>query len=125
MLATKRRFKFGWFGDGGLGEYLIERILDGRKTATSRPAYDEDEAELRVGDILELTDKHSRVRATLAVTRIELRTFGSFDDALARAEGVALPELIEHTRFANARELRADEEMRVVFFRLIKPGEPA
>src|SRR5579883_1539989 len=101
MLATKRRFKFGWFGDGGLGEYLIERILDGRKTASSRPAYDEEDADLRAGDVLELSDKHGRARASLLITRVELRPYGSFDEPLARAEGVTLPELLEHTRFAN------------------------
>lgn len=125
MLATAKRFKFGWFGDGGLGELLIERILDGRKTASSRPAYDHEDAELRVGDLLEAIDKRGDSRATMVITRIELRPFGTFDEALARAEGVTLPQLLEHTHFANARELRSDEEMRVIYFRRLKPGEAA
>lgn len=120
MVEAKKRFKFGWFGDGGLGEKLIQKIVSGQKTATSCPAYDPEDADLRAGDYLELTDKHGRARALLVVTQVELRTFGSFDEALAQAEGTALAELLEHTRFANGRELRPDEEMRVVYFQLAK-----
>lgn len=120
MVETKKRFKFGWFGDGGLGERLIQKILTGQKTATSCPAYDPEDADLRAGDLLELTDKHGRARAILQVSQVELRSFGSFDEALAQAEGTTLHELKEHTRFANGRELRDDEEMRVVYFALRK-----
>lgn len=116
MLAMKKRFKFGWFGDGGLGERLIAKILSGQKTATCCPAYDPEDADLRAGDLLELTDKQGQTRGTLKVTRVELRPFSSFDEALAAAEGTDLAELLEHTRFANGRELRPDEEMRVVYF---------
>ena len=94
MVETRKRFKFGWFGDGGLGEKLIQKIVSGQKTATSCPSYDPDDADLRAGDLLELTDKHGRVRAQLTVTQVELR--------------------------ATGRELRSDEEMRVVYFRLLK-----
>ncbi len=116
MLAVKKRFKFGWFGDGGLGERLIEKILDGRKSATCCPAYDPEDADIAVGDLLELTDKHGKVRATLVVTEVELRPFGAFDEALAAAEGTTLAELLENARFANGRTLRPDEEMRVIHF---------
>jgi uncharacterized protein YhfF len=121
MLAIKKRFKFGWFGDGGLGERLIDKILSGRKTATCCPAYDPEDADLCVGDLLELTDKHGRPRATLEVVKVELRPFGSFDEALAASEGTTLSELVENARFANGRVLRADEEMRVVYFRVAQP----
>lgn len=121
MLAIKKRFKFGWFGDGGLGERLIEKILAGRKTATCCPAYDPEDADLTVGDVLELTDKHGRARAALTVTRVELRPFSSFDEALAAAEGTTLAELVENARFANGRALRPDEEMRVVHFQVSSP----
>ena len=117
MLATTTKFKFGWFGDGGLGERLIAAIIAGQKTATSCPAYDPEDAQLRVGDKLELTDKHGRTRALLVVTAIELRPYGSFDEALAAREGTTLAELREATRFANGREIRPDEEMRVVYFK--------
>lgn len=120
MVQARKRFKFGWFGDGGLGEQLIQKIISGQKTATCCPTYDPDDADLQAGDELELTDKHGRARAVLFVKQIELRTFGSFDEALARAEGTTLAQLIEHTRFANGRELRPEEEMRVTYFGLAK-----
>lgn len=115
-------FKFGWFGDGGLGERLISHILAGRKTATSCPAYDPEDADLKAGDALRLMDKHGKTRASLVVTGIELRPFGKFDEALAAREGTTLPELLESTKFANGRELRPDEEMRIVHFQLVGTG---
>lgn len=121
--TSAKRFKFGWFGDGGLGERLIQAILSGRKTATSCPSYDPDDADLKVGDKLELTDKHGRVRGILVVTHVELRSFGSFDEALAAKEGTTLQELVEATKFANGRELRADEEMRVIHFQLVQTAK--
>ncbi|MBI3551443.1 MAG: ASCH domain-containing protein [Elusimicrobia bacterium] len=115
-----KKFKFGWYGDGGLGEKLIEAIASGRKTATSCPAYDPEDAGLKVGDKLDLTDKHGKVRANLVVTNIELRPFGSFDDKLAAREGTTLEELKRSTSFANGREIRPEEEMRVIYFELVQ-----
>lgn len=119
-----KRFRFGWYGDGGLGERMIQTILAGRKTATSCPAYDPEDAELKAGDELQLVDKHGAERGRLIVTLVELRAFGSFDDALAEQEGVTLPELKEKMSFANGRQLRDDEEMRVVHFRLARAAAP-
>ncbi len=115
-----KRFRFGWYGDGGLGERMIQTILAGRKSATSCPAYDPEDADLKAGDDLQLVDKHGTVRATLLVTLVEVRPFGSFDDALAAEEGVTLAELKDKMNFANGRQIRPDEEMRVVHFRLVK-----
>lgn len=115
-----KRFRFGWYGDGGLGERMIQTILSGRKTATSCPAYDPEDADLKAGDDLQLVDKHGTVRATLLVTLVEVRPFGAFDDALAAEEGVTLAELKDKMNFANGRQIRPDEEMRVVHFRLVK-----
>ncbi len=116
-----KKFKYGWFGDGGLGERMIQAILEGHKTATACPAYDPEDAGLEVGDALELVDKHGRARATLLVREIELRPYGSFDEALAAREGTGLEELRERLDFANGREIRPDEEMRVVYFELAQP----
>jgi uncharacterized protein YhfF len=113
-----KRFRFGWYGDGGLGERMIQTILAGRKTATSCPAYDPEDADLKADDELQLVDKHGTERGRLIVTLVELRAFGSFDEALAQKEGVSLPELKEKMNFANGRLIREDEEMRVVHFRL-------
>lgn len=123
MVEASKSFKFGWFGDGGLGERLIQKILSGRKSATCCPAYDPEDAELKAGDRLELTDKHGRARARLVVTKVELRSYESFDEALAAAEGASLSELREHARFANGREIRNDEEWRVVYFRILQQDE--
>lgn len=117
-----RRFRFGWYGDGGLGEQMIEAILSGRKTATACPAYDPEDADLKAGDTLTLIDKHGRVRGQLVVVVVETRAFGRFDDALARCEGVTLAELKDKMNFANGRKIRDDEEMRVVHFRLVNAG---
>ncbi len=118
---TVKRFKFGWFGDAGLGERLIEKILAAKKTATSCPVYDPEDADLKVGDRLELTDKHGKSRGQIVVTGVEIRPFSAFDEALAAREGTTLAELVESMKFANGREIRPDEEMRVVYFELVRP----
>ncbi|UPT72937.1 MAG: ASCH domain-containing protein [Elusimicrobiota bacterium] len=119
-MTVMKRFRFGWYGDGGLGEKMIQAILAGRKTATACPAYDPEDADLKVGDDLQLVDKHGNVRARLVVTIVELRSFGSFNDDLAQREGVTLAELKEKMNFANGRTIRDDEEMRVVHFRVVQ-----
>lgn len=119
-LTSMKRFRFGWYGDGGLGERMIQSILAGRKTATACPAYDPEDADLKAGDELQLVDKHNNVRAQLVVTMVELRTFGSFNEDLAQREGVTLAELKEKLNFANGRQIRDDEEMRVVHFRVVQ-----
>lgn len=124
MMAAAKKFKFGWYGDGGLGERLIQSILAGRKTATCSPIYDPEDAELKAGDRLELTDKHGKVRGTLVVTRIETRPYKSFDEALAYCEGGTLAELKERIRFANGRDIRPDEEMRIVHFMVFSVRNP-
>src|SRR3954447_23841110 len=106
-----KRFRFGWYGDGGFGERMIQNILGGRKTATSCPAYDPEDADLKPGDELALVDKHGAVRGQLMVTEVEHRPFGRFDEALAAAEGVTLQELRDKMHFANGRQVRDDEEM--------------
>lgn len=121
MVETARKFKYGWFGDGGLGERMIQAIVSGRKTATSCPAYDPEDADVKVGDRLELTDKRGQVRAALIVTSVEVRPFAGFDEALASREGTTLGELKESHRFANGREIRPNEEMRVIYFQLADP----
>ena len=122
-----KRFRFGWYGDGGLGDRMIQAILAGRKTATSCPAYDPEDADLQPGDDLQLLDKHGTERGRLVVTLVEVRPFSSFDEELAGREGVTLAELREKLGFANGRAIRPDEEMRVVHFRLAPapaPGAP-
>jgi len=73
---------------------------------------------LKAEDELQLLDKHGTVRGQLIVTLVEVRPFGSFDEALAEKEGISLAELKDKMNFANGRQIREDEEMRVVHFRL-------
>lgn len=113
-------FKFGWYGDGNLGERLIEKIIAGKKTATSCPAYDPEDADLKVGDKLELLDKTGKSRGILVVTGTELRPFGKFDAELAGREGTTLKELQDSLQFANGREITPDEEMRIIHFEVVK-----
>ena len=115
-------FKFGWYGDGNLGERLIEKILAGKKSATSCPSYDPEDADLKVGDNLELMDKGGKTRGVLVVTGTELRRFKDFDEALADQEGTTLRELQSSLQFANGREIMPEEEMRIIYFEIVKGG---
>lgn len=115
-----RPFVFGWDGDGGFGEGLLQAILTGKKTATSAPAGDPEDADVAAGDLLELVDKAGNSRGLLEATRVEIREFGSFDEALAACEGTDLGSLREGTRFANGRSISDDEPMRVIYFKLLE-----
>ena len=112
-------FRFGWNGDSGLGEYLLEKILAGRKTATTCPSYDPEEG--LVGAVLPLVDKAGKPLGRIRITRVELRPYGSFDQELAQAlGGKDVDEVRKMLSFANSRELGPEEEMRVTYFELLK-----
>lgn len=115
-------FRYGWAGDGGLGEMMIQTILAGHKTATISPAYDSKGADRVVGDELPLVDKHGNVRGRVLVTAVEIRLYGRLDDAIAAQAGLSLSDLKDKLNFANGRKIRDDEEMRVVHFRLVHAG---
>jgi len=120
MAAAERRraFKFGWYGDNGLGEALIEKILTGEKTATLCPCYDPKEAD--EGELLDVVDKDGKARAKVRVVRIETRRFGELDEDLARKVGSNLEDIRRITSYANSRQLGDEEEMRATYFELIK-----
>ncbi|MBI4347082.1 MAG: hypothetical protein HY553_09525 [Elusimicrobia bacterium] len=118
-----RRFKFGWYGDNNLGEFLIGQILRGEKTASVCPAYDPQDADLVEGEKMLLTDKHNNPRGVLLVTRIENVALKDVDDALAGRIGTTLQELREALSFANGREMKLEEELRVTHFKLL-PDKP-
>ncbi len=123
-IAEAKMFRYGWYGDGGLGEAMIRMILAGRKTATASPAYDSKAADRVPGDELSLVDKHGRIRGRVLVTAVETLPLSEFDEALASELGLPLADALEKLAFANGRRLRDDEEMRVVRFRLISPPLP-
>lgn len=118
-LPATKVFRYGWYGDGGLGETMIQLILSGRKTATASPAYDSKSADRQVGDELPLLDKRGTVRGRVLITRVDLVLLESFDEALAERTGLTLSELKEKLCFANGRKLGNHEEMRVIHFRLL------
>ena len=113
-----RPYRIGWYGDDGLGERLILAVLDGRKTATAAPAYDPEEGS--EDELLSLVDKSGKKRGTLRITRVELRPFSAFDEALAAKLGAPLSDIKAMTSFANSRPIGPEEEMRVTYFELVK-----
>jgi uncharacterized protein YhfF len=124
MVEKAKKFKFGWFGDQGHGERMIQKILAGKKTATSSLAYETEDADLKVGDKLELVDKKGRLYATIVIVDIQIRKFGTFDEMLAAHCGHTLEELRELMAFANSRMPSPDEDMRVTFFKLVQLNRP-
>jgi len=118
MSPQAKRFKFGWYGDGGHGEREIKKILAGTKTATICLAYEPEDADVKAGDTLELVDKAGKVYGIIVVNRIEKLLWGAVTEPLAQACGHTLKDLQEMSRFANARDLKPDEEMRVTHFEL-------
>ncbi|MBI3550635.1 MAG: ASCH domain-containing protein [Elusimicrobia bacterium] len=119
-----RKFKFGWYGDQGLGEQLIQAILQGKKTACVCPAYDPTDADVAEGEELLLVDKNNAGRGVVRIQRIELRPFGTLDEGVAARDGMTLEELKKKLSFANSREFRADEEMRITYFELVASKPP-
>ena len=116
-----REMRFGWYGDEGLGEALIQRILLGRKSATSSPTYDAQEAD--EGDSVKVIDKTGKHRCTIKITRVVIIPWGDIDEAVAKALGLTLEEAKRAANFANSRELTGDETVRISYFELISKNE--
>lgn len=112
-----REMRFGWYGDEGLGEALILRILAGHKTATSSPSYDAQEAD--AGDTVKVVDKSGRHRCTIRITRVVTIPWGEIDAGVAAALGLTLEEAKRAAHFANSRELSGEETVRVSYFELL------
>ena len=84
--------EFGWPGDGGLGERLIQQIRDGTKTATCSPRVEYTEEELAAifasrGDILNVVDTDGNLRCKVRMTAVYETTFGDPAQSLVRGEG--------------------------------------
>ncbi|MEC0370471.1 ASCH domain-containing protein [Paenibacillus chibensis] len=83
---------FGWEGDQGLGEKLIQQIIRGEKTATCAPKEEYSESELQatyepVGQILKVQDKQGNARCKVRLLEVIETTFGNPDPRLVRGEG--------------------------------------
>ena len=91
-MTTSYRLEFGWDGDGGLGERLIQDVLDGRKTATCCPRSDYEEEELAevvasAGEIVDVVDAGGEVRCRVRMTAVYETTFGLPAPGLVSGEG--------------------------------------
>ncbi|GIN88731.1 hypothetical protein J6TS2_51170 [Heyndrickxia sporothermodurans] len=88
----KYKMIFGWEGDNGIGEMLIQQILKGEKTATCAPKKEYSEEELQktyepVGEIVTVYDKHDKPRCNVRLKEVFETTFGNPDLRLVRGEG--------------------------------------
>ena len=84
--------QFGWPGDDGLGERLIQQILSGEKTATCAPIATLTAAEIAemhaaVGTIVAVVDHAGTVRAAIQMTAVYEGTFGAPPTTLLSGEG--------------------------------------
>ncbi len=122
MSVKLKQMKFGWFGDGGHGERVIAQIVQGKKTATLSLGYETEGSDVKVGDRLEVVDKHGKGHGVIWITRIDSVLFGDVTEELANACGHTLAELKDLAAFANAREIGPKEEMRATHFELVKVG---
>lgn len=83
---------FGWEGDNGLGEQLIQQIIRGEKTATCAPKESYSEEELQetyesVGYVVPVYDKHGNERCHIKMMDVFETTFGNPDLRLVQGEG--------------------------------------
>ena len=101
-----------------LGHHLIQEILSGRKSATACPSYEEDD--VSEGDTVRVVDKEGKLWGKIRITKIEVRRWDDFDDAVARRLGTTLEELQKMTAFANSRQIAPDEDMRITYFELVE-----
>ncbi len=98
-----RAMSFGYDGDGGLGDRLVEAVLSGAKTAPSSLAveYLSGEPLPRAGERLPLVDSAGRRRGTVETTRVRTVALSDVGDDVAHDEGEG---------FADAREWREAHE---------------
>lgn len=87
-----REFRFGWEGDGGLGDRLIEQIIAGEKWATCgfKDAYEQwelDECFAGAGQLCAVVDRAGEWRCTIRVMDAFECTFGDPDPRLVAGEG--------------------------------------
>lgn len=92
VIVHKYKMVFGWEGDEGIGEMLIQQILKGEKTATCAPKKEYSEKELQktyepVGKIVTVYDKNDKPRCNVRLKEVFETTFGNPDLRLVRGEG--------------------------------------
>ena len=91
MENSKYGLQFGWEGDNGLGDRLINQVLQGEKTATCAPEFGYKEDELKQvfaakGTIVPLVDKNEVQRGMVKMDDVFRTTFGNPDPRLVSGE---------------------------------------
>jgi uncharacterized protein YhfF len=92
MQIHERKMMFGSDNDNGLGELLIQQVLDGVKTATCDMMYfctKQEIADLNAqpGWFETVVDKENKPRCNIRVTNVYETRFGQPDARLVRGEG--------------------------------------
>ncbi|WP_375481733.1 ASCH domain-containing protein [uncultured Jatrophihabitans sp.] len=137
---TDGTLRFGYDGDGGLGDRLVDAVVRGDKTATSSLAveYLSGEPLPRVGEVLAVLDSAGRERATVRTTAVTITPLHLVGDDVAFAEGEGYADAADwrrgHERFwldivdlirADAHdpawELRDSEPVVVHHFEVVSP----
>jgi signal transduction histidine kinase/uncharacterized protein YhfF len=134
--------EFGYEGDGGLGEHLIQLVLEGRKTVSTslQREWELEGGPPRIGQRLPVLDGAGRRRAIVEVTQVMVVPFSIIDDDIVAAE-LAAGESAEDWRasqrafYEGSREEMAlllgepgwritdDEPIIVTWFALVEGGE--
>ena len=91
MLIYEYKMQYGWDGDEGIGDILIQQIMDGKKTATCAPKISYSQEELAstyalVGKICTVIDKCGIPRCNIRQLQVFETTFGNPDPRLVKGE---------------------------------------
>ncbi len=140
MIGT---LSFGYDGDGGLGDRLLQAALRGEKTATSSLAVEYlcGDPMPKVGERLALVDRGGTVHGIVETTRVTVTPLHLVGDDVAEAEGEGfadaaqwrrdhvaywadVAELVRADAGDPAWELRDAEPVVVHWFRLV-PSDQA
>jgi signal transduction histidine kinase/uncharacterized protein YhfF len=133
--------EFGFEGDDGLGERLVQLVLEGKKTVSTSLAreWELEGGPPRIGQRLPVFDGSGRRRATVEVTQVMVVPFSIIDDDVVAAE-LAVGEPAEDWRatqrafYEGAREeialllgepdwhITDDEPMIVTWFEVVSEG---
>jgi uncharacterized protein YhfF len=142
LTVVTATLRFGYDGDDGLGDRLLESVLRGDKTATSSLAveYLSGGPLPRVGQHLTLVDSQGIARGTVQTTGVTITPLNLVGDDVARAEGEGFDSAAEwrrpHVSFWDhvaplvradagdpAWQLREAEPVVVHWFRLVPSDE--
>ncbi|GAK07159.1 ASCH domain-containing protein [Geomicrobium sp. JCM 19038] len=92
MTIHERTMVFGWENDGGIGEKLIQEIIDGTKTTTCalKAEYTVDQMQevyRQVHERVTILNKHGVPKVNVVVVDVYETTFGQPDSRLVEGEG--------------------------------------